>query len=178
MKSQNLSRCGQQQVATVISSGEASEDAGCASDATSTSPLARARVAAEFDAEGRAQPTPLPAGSRRRQRKFDPTWVECRPRMWRAEIRSARAHRLPPGVGWSDVERRVTTDWRTGELLEDTSEVGELLNKEFALRRLDKVRDIRIDVFLRDTREDQPNPHSIEWYHLKPHEKWEDIEYE
>ena len=98
--------------------------------------------------------------------------------MWRAEIRGARAHRLPPGVGWSDVERRVTTDWRTGELLEDTSEVGELLNQEFALRRLDKVRDIRIDVFLRNTREDQPNSHSIEWYHLKPHEKWEDIEYE
>ena len=98
--------------------------------------------------------------------------------MWRAEIRSARAHRLPPGVGWSDVARRVTTDSRTGELLEDTSEAGELLNQEFALRRLDKVRDIRIDVFLRNMREENPKSHTMKWSHLEPQEKWGDIEYE
>jgi len=125
--------------------------------------------------EVRVPPMPLPSGSRRRQRRFDPAWIEYRPRSWRAEIRSARAHRLPPGVGWSDVARRVTADMRTGEVLEDTSESGDLLNQDFALRRLDKVRDIRVDVFLRDAKEKNSQA-AIPFEPTR--EKWGDIEYE
>ena len=149
---------------------------GKASECGDPSVLVRAHEAAELDAEARAQPAPLPAGSRRRRRRFDPDWVECQPRRWQAEIRNARAHRLPPGVGWSDVARRVTTDSRTGEVLEDTSQVGEFVSQEFALRRLDKVRDIQVEVYVRDMREENLKPQPIEWSRLGPQERWGDIE--
>ena len=149
---------------------------GNASECGDPSVLVRAHEAAELDAEARAQPAPLPAGSRRRRRRFDPDWVECQPRRWQAEIRNARAHRLPPGVGWSDVARRVTTDSRTGEVLEDTSQVGEFVSQEFALRRLDKVRDIQVEVYVRDMREENLKPQPIEWSRLGPQERWGDIE--
>jgi hypothetical protein len=160
-KSQILSRHQQHQVAAVISSGRPSGD----DEPVSKSPSSGVGIAADFEGESRAQPSPLPAGSRRRHRKVESTWTEAEPCLWRAEIRSARAHRLPPGVGWSDVARRVTSDSRTGEVLEDTSEVGELLSQEVAVRRPDRVRDINVEVHLRK-----------DWCQAQPGKKWADIE--
>ena len=141
--------------------------------------LDRASLAIAAESEGigevRVPPMPLPAGNRRRQRRFDPAWVEHRPRSWQAEIRNARAHRLPPGVGWSDVASRVTTDMKTGEVLENTLESGDLLNQDFALRRLDKVRDIRVEVIIRDAREMNLQV-AIPFESTR--EKWGDIECE
>jgi hypothetical protein len=59
----------------------------------------------------------------------------------------------------------VTSDLRTGKVLEDTSEVGELLNQEFAVRRLDRVRDRSVEVRLHK-----------DWCRAQPGKKWADIE--
>ena len=156
----------------VISSGRKSGGGELVSESTTSgigitaeSTSSGLGIAADFEGESRSQPSPLPAGSRRRHKKVESTWIEAEPCLWRAEIRSARAHRLPPGVGWSDVARRVTSDSRTEEVLEDTSEVGELLNQEFAVRRLDRVRDISVEVRLHK-----------DWCRAQPGKKWADIE--
>ena len=75
-----------------------------------------------------------------------------------------------------DEKMRNETDSRTGEVLEDTSQVGEFVSQEFALRRLDKVRDIQVEVYVRDMREENLKPQPIEWSRLGPQERWGDIE--
>ena len=64
---------------------------------------------------------------------------------------------------------------KTGEVLENTLESGDLLNQDFALRRLDKVRDIRVEVIIRDAREMNLQV-AIPFESTR--EKWGDIECE
>ena len=57
---------------------------------------------------------------------------------------------MPPGVDSVDVERRVTLDAKSGELLEDVESGTYGLRALELGRKLDKVRDIEVSVELRD----------------------------
>ena len=55
----------------------------------------------------------------RRHRALDSEWIEVSPKRWIGEFKSARAHRLPPGVALGDVAHREVVDLVTDEVVED-----------------------------------------------------------
>ena len=65
-------------------------------------------------------------------------------------IKSARLLRLPPGVDPVDVERRITVDAESGELIKDIAAGSYGLRACEAGKRLVAVRDLRVCVDLRD----------------------------
>ena len=78
------------------------------------------------------------------------SWRRTGPRQVRGVVKSARAFRLPPGVDPVDVERRITNDAESGELLEDIAAGSYGLRACEAGRRLEAVRDLKVRVDLRD----------------------------
>ena len=64
------------------------------------------------------------------------------------EFKGARAHRMPPDIGRNMLKGRTVTDMVTGETVE--AAMGKDLDDEALTKRLDKVRDIRVTVYLYD----------------------------
>ena len=78
------------------------------------------------------------------------SWRRTGPRQVQGVIKSARSLRLPPGVDPVDVERRITVDAESGELIEDIAAGSYGLRACEAGKRLEAVRDLRVCVDLRD----------------------------
>ena len=89
-----------------------------------------------------------PAGRTARSKR-GVSWQRTGERRRRGHVKSARAFRMPPGVDSVDVARRVTLDATSGELLEDVVSGAYGLRSLELGRKLDKVRDLEINVELR-----------------------------
>jgi hypothetical protein len=75
-------------------------------------------------------------------------WRRAGERTWIGVFKGARAHRLPPGIGWQEVSARRTQDAASGEVLEDVETTRAPFSSAMAGRRLDRVRDIETRVTL------------------------------
>ena len=95
-----------------------------------------------------SEPRRRPRGATRSRRGA--SWRRTGPRQVQGVVKSARSFRLPPGVDPVDVERRITVDAESGELLEDIASGSYGLRACEAGRRLDAVRDLEVCVELRD----------------------------
>lgn len=90
-----------------------------------------------------------PSGEAPRNRRS--TWKAAGPGILVAQFRGARAHRIPPGVNWSDVVSQTTTDLHTDEAVEHVTEELNAISAKQAQRNLDMVRDIEVEVQYRRT---------------------------
>ena len=142
-------------------------------------------VDVESDADCRRPRLLQSAGQRlaRRHRDRVPDWVETRPGRWVGEFRAARAHRLPPDVAWEEVEHLRVVDMATDEVLEDGSAPES--RGDDLVRRLDRVRDVRVQVTLKpkapvvnQIETSQWAQHALEVRPLAPKVRWSELDSE
>ena len=107
-------------------------------------------------------------------------WQRVGNKAWIGVFGAARAHRLPPGVHWREVQSRVTEDSSTGEVIEKIDLDSVPFEPAAADRRLDRVRDIVTRIELRtEAPLRQPGTEKAETYTQSAKKLiWADAEFE